>query len=95
VAVWLLSRTVGLPLGPTPWEPEGIGILDVLATVFEIAVIGVVLPVILPARWPGYARQRMAFERAFVLATFCLVTVTLFTTFALVTAPAVEATIHP
>jgi hypothetical protein len=95
VLVWLISRTVGLPIGPTPWTREPIGALDLFATAFEIALIGTLLPVILPARWPAFAAQRMNFERAFVLATFCLLTVTLLTTFALLGAPAVESVIEP
>jgi hypothetical protein len=40
IAVWLLSRTVGLPIGPTPGIPEAIGLADLLTTLMEwIAVI--------------------------------------------------------
>lgn len=93
--VWLLSRTVGLPVGPNPWAPESIGLLDLFATAFEIALVCFVLPVTMPARWPTLASQRMAFERAFVLATFCLITVTLLTAYALVGVPSAEAGIQP
>jgi hypothetical protein len=95
VATWLLSRTVGLPVGPEPWTPEQIGPLDLFATGFEVALIAVLVPVALPSRWPAFATQRMAFERAFVLATFCVVTVTLLTAFALVSVPEVQASIQP
>jgi len=36
VAVWCVSRTVGLPIGPTPGVPEGIGLTDVICNVMEI-----------------------------------------------------------
>ncbi|MGH2858123.1 MAG: hypothetical protein ACRDMJ_11645 [Solirubrobacteraceae bacterium] len=36
--VWLLSRTVGLPVGPDATGPESAGFLDVLATVNEIVL---------------------------------------------------------
>ena len=36
--VWLVSRTVGLPFGPDPWEAEAIGGLDVVTTLIEVAV---------------------------------------------------------
>ena len=28
VALWIVSRTSGLPLGPEPWRPEPVGTLD-------------------------------------------------------------------
>jgi hypothetical protein len=38
---WLLSRTVGLPLGPHPWAAEPVGATDAIATVAELlAVLG-------------------------------------------------------
>jgi hypothetical protein len=38
VAVWVMSRTSGLPFGPEPWEAESIGSLDLIATLDEIAL---------------------------------------------------------
>jgi hypothetical protein len=41
VFVWLLSRTVGLPLGPDPWVAEPVGAMDATATLAELlAVVG-------------------------------------------------------
>ena len=31
VAMWVFSRTTGLPIGPDPWKPESLGTLDVTA----------------------------------------------------------------
>lgn len=42
VAVWVVSRLVGLPFGPRPGEPEPVGLADVTATVLE-AVLVIVL----------------------------------------------------
>lgn len=39
VAVWTLSRTVGMPVGPEAWSPEPIGLLDVAATVDELVIV--------------------------------------------------------
>jgi hypothetical protein len=41
VAVWAVSRTAGLPIGPEPWTPEAIGALDVVATGLELFIVAV------------------------------------------------------
>src|SRR5258707_15162771 len=46
VALWALSRTVGVPIAPTPWVPEEIGVADVVETVGEIASVIAVLCVV-------------------------------------------------
>ncbi len=35
IGVWVMSRTVGAPFGPTPWTKEDIGFPDVLSTDLE------------------------------------------------------------
>jgi hypothetical protein len=35
IALWVVSRTVGLPFGPDPGMPEAIGVLDVTSTALE------------------------------------------------------------
>ena len=35
IAIWLISRTTGLPIGPTPWHAEDITFTDLAATVME------------------------------------------------------------
>lgn len=37
-ALWIISRTSGLPIGPRHWAPEPIGPLDSIATANEMAV---------------------------------------------------------
>jgi hypothetical protein len=37
-AVWLMSRTTGLPVGPEPWRPEAVGAVDAIATADELAL---------------------------------------------------------
>lgn len=39
VLVWLLSRTTGLPVGPQPGAAEPVGLLDLVATLDELAVM--------------------------------------------------------
>lgn len=41
VAIWTVSRTTGLPVGPDPWMPEALGALDLLATGLEMVLIAV------------------------------------------------------
>jgi hypothetical protein len=43
VALWALSRTTGLPLGPSPGVPEAMSFPDVAATLFEVVLVGYVL----------------------------------------------------
>ncbi len=39
VALWLVSRTSGLPVGPEPWQPEEIGVADVVCVALECAAV--------------------------------------------------------
>jgi hypothetical protein len=46
VAVWALSRSTGLPVGPEAWTPEPVGVPDVACCLVELlgaAVCGVLL----------------------------------------------------
>ncbi len=50
IGVWFLSRTAGLPIGSTPGVAEPLGAADVIADLFELALIaGVVVTTWLPA----------------------------------------------
>jgi hypothetical protein len=48
--LWLITRTVGLPLGPEQWSPERIGVLDVAATLDELTIAGLGLALV-SAAW--------------------------------------------
>ncbi len=39
VAVWAVSRTTGLPVGPHAGTPESAAFADVLATVYEVSIV--------------------------------------------------------
>ena len=39
IAVWLVSRTTGLPFGSQPWIPEPVGFADLFATSFEVVLV--------------------------------------------------------
>jgi hypothetical protein len=50
VALWAVSRTVGVPLAPAAWTPEEIGIADLAETIGELATVLAVLSVLLTER---------------------------------------------
>jgi hypothetical protein len=39
IALWVVSRTVGVPVGPEAFEPEGIGPLDVSSKAVEFGLV--------------------------------------------------------
>jgi hypothetical protein len=48
VAVWVASRTVGMPVGPDVWKPENIGAMDIMATLDQLVLAGVIVAVVAP-----------------------------------------------
>jgi hypothetical protein len=48
IAAWLVSRIVGLPIGPWAGEAEAFGVSDVIATLIEVAFIAVVSAIVRP-----------------------------------------------
>jgi hypothetical protein len=84
VGVWVVSRTVGVPFGPTPWVPEAIGFADLLATTLELGIVGLLLPVALPDRTDA-PRRLVPIKDAVILAGFAVATVALLSGYAIVT----------
>ena len=77
VGLWLVSRTIGLPIGPTPWQPESIGSMDLFSTGFEVALVLVLIPTFAPRLARSLATRRIPYQQGFVLAAFGIVTVAL------------------
>jgi hypothetical protein len=50
IVAWLASRTVGLPFGPDLGSPEPVGILDVVATIDELAIAALMTLALRPLR---------------------------------------------
>jgi FtsP/CotA-like multicopper oxidase with cupredoxin domain len=50
VALWAVSRTMGLPIGPVPWTPEDIGLADAICSAMEAG--STLLFLVLAARPP-------------------------------------------
>jgi plastocyanin len=57
VAVWALSRTVGLPIGHEAATRQPVGMPDLIATVFEWLTVLTVLPLVVARGVPGRKRQ--------------------------------------
>ena len=60
VALWLASRTAGVPVEPHPWTPEPIGIADSVASLLEVGLVVGSLILVAPSSSsvPGRARPR-------------------------------------
>jgi hypothetical protein len=50
IAIWLVSRTVGLPFGPWKGETERIGVADVSAGLDELLLAGLIFATLRPDR---------------------------------------------
>ena len=50
LALWALSRTVGVPVAPRPWVPEPVGVADLIASVAELVVILAVWSIVMAPR---------------------------------------------
>lgn len=48
MGVWVLTRTVGIPIGPDAGTAESVGLLDALATTFELASVLIVFVTLRP-----------------------------------------------
>jgi hypothetical protein len=83
IATWIVSRTIGLPIGPTPWLPEPAALLDLLATALEVGLVGTLLLVLRDARRGAADGRRVSVLDAFVGAGFVIVAVVMATTYAL------------
>jgi hypothetical protein len=76
IAVWIDSRTVGVPIGPTAGMAEVIAFGDLTATIFEVLlVIGVIM--VLRARAMREPRGPAAASVAFILTVLLIAPTTL------------------
>lgn len=49
VGVWIVSRTVGVPIGPDTWNPERVGAMDIMASLDQIVLALIVVTLVAPA----------------------------------------------
>jgi hypothetical protein len=52
VALWVASRTIGVPIAPRVWVPEAVGVADLVETVGEIVTVLAALSVAMSPRVP-------------------------------------------
>lgn len=76
IAVWIWSRTAGLPIGPDPGQPEPVGPLDLTATGLEF-VLGILLIVLLIPQLRGPVQRlrvepRLAWLAAISMSVFVI-----------------------
>jgi FtsP/CotA-like multicopper oxidase with cupredoxin domain len=74
IALYLVSRTTGVPVGPLPWRPEMVGVPDVACTAME--VVSLPLFAIAAFRRPR-ARRRHPVRVALAAAPATLLTIAL------------------
>lgn len=91
LALWLVSRSTGLPVGPDAWSPEAVGVPDVASGVLELVLLGSIAVAARGARSP--VRPSGAGRRLVVLGLGALL-VSGVTTPALAATPAGGAA-HP
>ena len=48
VAIWLVSRSVGLPIGPWAGRPEPLAITDITATLIELLLVALIVAMLRP-----------------------------------------------
>ncbi|MDX6691061.1 MAG: hypothetical protein QOG15_2518 [Solirubrobacteraceae bacterium] len=49
VGVWIVSRSVGVPIGPDAWNPERIGAMDIMASIDQVILALAVVRLVAPA----------------------------------------------
>jgi hypothetical protein len=76
VAIWVWSRTAGLPIGPQPGTPEEVGAADSISTGLEAAiVVWATLPLVPFFRWRRPSRGVVVGSALFVWAIVITLTV--------------------
>jgi hypothetical protein len=50
IALWLASRTIGVPIAPRAWVPETIGVADLVETIGETVIVVAALSLVLSPR---------------------------------------------
>lgn len=90
VAIWLVTRTSGLPFGPEPGQPEALDWADGVSSALELLIAIGCLAGLLRSGWLARGSRRFAWAVAGGLAAIVAVV----TTVALVSGPSEGAAAH-
>jgi hypothetical protein len=62
IALWIASRTIGVPIAPRAWVPENVGVADLIETVGETVTVIALLSLMMSERhaWARAVTRRMA-----------------------------------
>ena len=75
IGLWVISRTVGLPIGPDPWQPETVGVADGAAAILELMAVWNLVRLARRPRKPEPARMRLRIKPALALVPGLLLTI--------------------
>ena len=75
IAVWVVSRSVGLPAGPAAGRPDQVGFVDLVATVLEVVLVGVLVARLLPRTAARLDSRRVSFGDASIGGTFSVLVI--------------------
>ena len=62
-ATWIVSRTMGVPLGPEAGEPEPVGFVDAMATTYELVAVAALVALLFRAARVAVERPAAALAR--------------------------------
>lgn len=83
VAIWLLSRTLGLPFGPEPGSPESVGPLDLVASAMEVVLVTLLAVTTLQGTRGTFRRLRLRATSAWLGALLWSLLIVVVTTYVL------------
>jgi hypothetical protein len=77
IGLWFFTRTVGLPIGPEPWQAEAVGTADLLCTVLELVVVVLLVltiqrPSVHESAPPSHEQRRLIVAGAVAIAAVTL-----------------------
>ena len=75
VVLWIVSRTTGLPIGPSAGVPEAVGFADVATTVFELVLVGSAIWFLLHHHRPRRRRDRVVWALPLAIAPTTVIAV--------------------